>query len=205
MEIKNMKIIIPSLFLSLALIGCSAPEANVDAAPIKAAPDALAKKDINKDIQKAVPQKAPQIAGQGCNIFGTANTVVSCPVKITGNTTAVAMQMDALFNAEKMSFKGISCANGGSDSCASEQKLSSGHSLKLNEAQKGHLKMLTFSATSLDPMANNNGTLFELSFTLSQDIAEAAAEKINFADMVFSSKEGKAMQAQLQNGVINLQ
>ena len=196
-----MKIIISCLFLSLALIGCSAPDAAVDATPIKEAPDALAKKDLQKEIQKVVPQ----IAGQGCSLFGAANTVVSCPVKVTGNAAAVAMQMDALFDASKMSFKGVSCANGDADSCANEQKLSSGHSLKLNEAQKGHLKMLTFSATSLDPMANTNGTLFELSFTLSQDIAESAAEKVNFADMVFSSAEGKAMQAQLQNGVINLQ
>ena len=200
-----MKIIIPSLFLTVALVGCSAPDASVDAQPIKETPKALAKKDLQQDLQKVAPQKAPQITGQGCSVFGTANSVVSCPVKITGNATAVAMQMDALYDANKMSFKGVSCASSESDSCASEQKLSSGHSLKLNEAQKGHLKMVTFSATSLDPMANNDGTLFELSFTLSQDIAESAAEAINFADMVFSSKEGKAMQAQLQNGVINLQ
>ena len=200
-----MKLILSSLFLSLALIGCSAPEANIDAAPIKAAPEAMAKKDLNDQIKKAVPHKAPQIAGQGCRLFGAANAIVTCPVKVAGNATAVAMQMDALFDASKMSFKGVSCLSGESDSCANEQKLSSGHSLKLNEAQKGHLKLLTFSATSLDPMATTNGTLFELSFTLSQDIPEAAAEKVNFAGLVFSSAEGKTMQAQLQNGVINLQ
>ena len=37
-------------------------------------------------------------------------------------------------------------------------------------------------------MANNDGTLFELSFTLSQDYHIERAEAINFADMVFSSK-----------------
>tara|TARA_Y100001968_G_scaffold290308_1_gene293995 strand:+ start:774 stop:1367 length:594 start_codon:yes stop_codon:yes gene_type:complete len=197
-----MKSFLTCCFLSALMIGCAAENPTPTAKPIKESPAAIDKQDIKNDIQK-VTDKMPEIAGTSCNLFGKANDVVKCPIQITGNAGAVAMQLDALFDATKLQFTSVSCA--GSDNC---QKLSSGHDVKVNNStagKDGKLKLLTFSAASLDPMATADGTLVELNFKLAQTIAEADAQNVSLSNVIFSSDKGQAIPNQIKDGVITLQ
>ena len=197
-----MKSLLTCCFLSILMIGCAAEGPAPTAQPIKESPTALNKQDLKKDLQKVAP-KASAIAGKSCNLFGNANDVVKCPIQVAGNAGAVAMQMDALFDATKLQFTSVSCA--GSDDC---QKLTSGHDVKVKDnttGKDGKLKLLTFSAASLDPMATAGGTLVELNFTLAQTIAEADAQNVSLSNVIFSSDKGQAIPSQIKDGVITLQ
>ena len=193
-----MKPILTCCFLSTFIIGCAAEAPAPTAKPIKESPTALNQQDLKNDAQKVATT-----AVKSCHLFGNANDVVKCPIQIAGNTSAVAMQLDALFDASQVQFAGVSCA--GSDDC---QKLSSGHDVKVKDSstgKDGKVKLLTFSVASLNPLATANGTLVELNFKLAQTIAEADAQNVSLSNVIFSSDKGQAIPNQIQNGVITLQ
>ncbi|MBL92230.1 MAG: hypothetical protein CMH56_10540 [Myxococcales bacterium] len=197
-----MKSFLTCCFLSILMVGCTSEGPAPTAQPIEESPTALNKQDLKKDLQQAAT-KTPAIAGKSCSLFGNANDVVKCSIQVSGNTGAVAMQMDALFDATQMQFTGVSCA--GSDDC---QKLSSGHDVKVKDStngKDGKLKLLAFSAASLEPMATVDGTLVELNFKLAQTIAEADAQNVSLSNVIFSSDKGQAIPSQIKDGVITLQ